>query len=116
MSEKYAPFKVKPTLLYDKDTYEIVAGEAYTNEDEKYFIRFNDNFIVFWVLANKPKCNDESVKSVLKEILDSDEWIYVEYGLNEQSLRALLMSFKGMGFRELGRIGHRYSWGFKTLF
>ncbi len=51
--------------------------------------------------ANKPKCNDESVKSVLKEILDSDEWIYVEYGLNEQSLRALLISFKGMGFREL---------------
>ncbi len=51
--------------------------------------------------ANKPKCNDKSVKSVLKEILDSDEWIYVEYGLNEQSLRALLMSFKGMEFREL---------------
>ena len=51
--------------------------------------------------TNKPKCNDESVKSVLKEILDSDEWIYVEYGLNEQSLRALLMSFEGMGFREL---------------
>ena len=50
MIEKYAPFKVKPTLLYDKDTYEIVAGEAYTNEDEKYFIRVNDNFIVFWVL------------------------------------------------------------------
>ena len=51
--------------------------------------------------TNKPKCNDESVKSVLKEILDSDEWIYVEYGLNEQSLRALLIRSGGMGLREL---------------
>lgn len=43
MSEKYAPFKVKPTLLYDKDTYEIVAGEAYTNEDKKFCIGLKSN-------------------------------------------------------------------------
>lgn len=43
MSEKYTPFKVKPTLLYNKDTYEIVVGEAYTNEDEKFCIGLKSN-------------------------------------------------------------------------
>lgn len=30
-------------------------------------------FLFSGCFTNKPKCNDESVKSVLKEILDSDE-------------------------------------------
>ncbi|TKX32672.1 hypothetical protein [Campylobacter aviculae] len=40
----------------------------------------------------KPKCDDEDVKLTLKSILDDDEWVYVEYGLNEQSLKALRMA------------------------
>lgn len=43
MSEKYAPFKAKPTLLYDEGTYKIVAGKAYTNEDEKFCIGLKSN-------------------------------------------------------------------------
>lgn len=36
MSEKYTPFEVEPTLFYEKDTYKIVAGKAYTNKDENF--------------------------------------------------------------------------------
>ncbi|MBZ7954389.1 hypothetical protein H2278_06005 [Campylobacter sp. W0018] len=43
MSEKYAPFETEPTLLYDKDTFKIVAGKAYTNKDEKFCIGLNSN-------------------------------------------------------------------------
>lgn len=47
----------------------------------------------------KPKCDDEDVKLTLKSILD-DEWVYVEYGLNDQSLRALRSSLNGMDIRD----------------
>ncbi|XAK34015.1 hypothetical protein AAID95_07585 [Campylobacter coli] len=40
ISEKYTPFELEPILLYDKDTYKIVAGKAYTNKDEKILYRF----------------------------------------------------------------------------
>ncbi|HEB7537062.1 TPA: hypothetical protein RZH73_000315 [Campylobacter coli] len=50
---------------------------------------------------NKPKCDDEDVKLTLKSILDDDEWVYVEYGLNEQSLRALRLSLNGMDIGDL---------------
>ncbi|HEG3306191.1 TPA: hypothetical protein SCZ64_001900 [Campylobacter jejuni] len=43
MSEKYAPFEVEPTLLYEKDTYKIVVGKAYTNKDEKFCIGLKSN-------------------------------------------------------------------------
>ncbi|HEB9999491.1 hypothetical protein M3N61_05160 [Campylobacter jejuni] len=44
-------------------------------------------FLFTGCFNNKPKCDDEDVKLTLKSILDNDEWVYVEYGLNEQSLR-----------------------------
>ncbi|MFQ6342388.1 hypothetical protein [Campylobacter sp. VTCC 70190] len=43
MSEKHTPFEVEPTLLYEKDTYKIVAGKAYTNKDEKFCIGLKSN-------------------------------------------------------------------------
>ncbi|MBS4236210.1 hypothetical protein CVU5213_07290 [Campylobacter vulpis] len=48
----------------------------------------------------KPKCDDENVQLTLKSILDDDEWIYVEYGLSEQSLKALRLSTNGMDIRD----------------
>ncbi|TBR79879.1 hypothetical protein DU474_02670 [Campylobacter novaezeelandiae] len=54
----------------------------------------------FW-FDTKPKCNDKVVLQILKEILDKDEWIYVEYGLDEKSLKALYLSLNGMDLREL---------------
>ncbi|EAL6285105.1 hypothetical protein DSU76_08565, partial [Campylobacter jejuni] len=51
-------------------------------------------FLFTGCFNNKPKCDDEDVKLTLKSILDNDEWVYVEYGLNEQSLRALRAHFK----------------------
>lgn len=30
-------------MLYDKDTYKIVAGKAYTNKDEKFCIGLKSN-------------------------------------------------------------------------
>ncbi|PPB65840.1 hypothetical protein [Campylobacter hyointestinalis] len=82
MSEKYAPFKVKPTLLYDKDTYEIVAGESYANEDEKFCIGLKSNgfpansYLIFPpqlsldllrnLLGEKGAKNDEIIKYIKK--------------------------------------------------
>ncbi|HDZ5086225.1 TPA: hypothetical protein RTH03_001557 [Campylobacter jejuni] len=43
MSEKYTPFEVESTLLYEKDTFKIVAGKAYTNKDEKFCIGLKSN-------------------------------------------------------------------------
>ncbi|WP_193558638.1 hypothetical protein [Campylobacter jejuni] len=40
-------------------------------------------FLFAGCFNNKPKCDDEDVKLTLKSILDDDEWVYVEYGLNE---------------------------------
>lgn len=74
-------------------------------------------FLFTGCFNNKPKCDDEDVKLTLKSILDNDEWVYVEYGLNEQSLRALRINSNGMdikGFR--GCIIYRYAWGFKGAF
>ncbi|EHK5076155.1 hypothetical protein I3H33_000732 [Campylobacter upsaliensis] len=48
----------------------------------------------------KPKCDDEDVQLTLKSILDDDEWVYVEYGLSEQSLKALRLSTNGMDIRD----------------
>ncbi|EAK1249744.1 MULTISPECIES: hypothetical protein [Campylobacter] len=52
---------------------------------------------------NKPKCDDEVVQLTLKSILD-DEWVYIEYGLSEQSLKALKISLNGMDIRDLEAI------------
>lgn len=54
----------------------------------------------FW-FSIKPKCNDKVVLQILKEILDKDEWIYVEYRLDEKSLKALYLSLNGIDLREL---------------
>ncbi|EKS4401642.1 hypothetical protein QB668_001130 [Campylobacter jejuni] len=58
-------------------------------------------FLFTGCFNNKPKCDDEDVKLALKSILDNDEWVYVEYGLNEQSLRALRINSNGMDIRDL---------------
>ncbi|WP_215483406.1 hypothetical protein, partial [Campylobacter jejuni] len=58
-------------------------------------------FLFTGCFNNKPKCDDEDVKLTLKSILDNDEWVYVEYGLNEQSLRALRINSNGMDIRDL---------------
>ena len=52
----------------------------------------------------KPKCDDEDVQLTLKSILDDDEWVYVEYGLSEQSLKALRLSTNGMDIRDFEAI------------
>ncbi|HEB7542519.1 TPA: hypothetical protein RZK30_000710 [Campylobacter coli] len=38
-----SPIELEPILLYDKDTYKIVAGKAYTNKDEKFCIGLKSN-------------------------------------------------------------------------
>lgn len=53
---------------------------------------------------NKPRCDDEVVQLTLKNILDDDGWVYVEYGLSEQSLKALKISLNGMDIRDLEAI------------
>ncbi|HEB7542227.1 TPA: hypothetical protein RZK36_001060 [Campylobacter coli] len=66
---------------------------------------------------NKPKCDDEDVKLTLKSILDDDEWVYVEHGLNEQSLRALRLSLNGMDIKGFGGcVIYRYTRSFKGAF
>ncbi|EMH3046333.1 hypothetical protein V6G57_001901 [Campylobacter jejuni] len=49
----------------------------------------------------KPKCNDKVVLQILKEILDKDEWVYVEYGLDEKSLKAIYLNLNGMDLRDI---------------
>ncbi|EKE1150614.1 hypothetical protein OTG25_000923 [Campylobacter jejuni] len=66
MSEKYTPFEVEPTLLYDKDTYQIVAGKAYTNKDEKFCIDLKSNgFLINSYLIFPPQLNLDLLKSLL---------------------------------------------------
>ncbi|RTJ40009.1 hypothetical protein [Campylobacter jejuni] len=68
MSEKYTPFEVKPTLFYEKDTYKIVAGKAYTNKDEKFCIGLKSNgFPVNSYLIFPPQLNLDLLKSLLGE-------------------------------------------------
>ncbi|EAL7804233.1 MULTISPECIES: hypothetical protein [Campylobacter] len=68
MSEKYTPFEVEPTLLYEKDTYKIVAGKAYTNKDEKFCIGLKSNgFPVNSYLIFPPQLNLDLLKSLLGE-------------------------------------------------
>lgn len=66
MSEKYAPFEVEPTLLYEKDTYEIVAGKAYTNKDEKFCIGLKSNgFPINSYLIFPPQLNLDLLRNLL---------------------------------------------------
>ncbi|HEB9324808.1 TPA: hypothetical protein RZK34_000711 [Campylobacter jejuni] len=68
MSEKYTPFEVKPALLYEKDTYKIVAGKAYTNKDEKFYIGLKSNgFPINSYLIFPPQLNLDLLKSLLGE-------------------------------------------------
>ena len=60
---------------------------------------------------SKPKCNDEDVLLTLKQILDNDKWIYVEYGLTDQSLRALQLNLNGMDLRDLEAVASADSSG-----
>lgn len=53
----------------------------------------------------KPKCNDVDVTLTLKSILDDDKWAYVEYGLDEQSLKTLRLVYNGLDLRDLEAIG-----------
>lgn len=65
MSEKYTPFEVESTLLYEKDTYKIVAGKAYTNKDEKFCIGLKSNgFPINSYLIFPPQLNLDLLKSL----------------------------------------------------
>ncbi|TKX34519.1 hypothetical protein [Campylobacter taeniopygiae] len=48
----------------------------------------------------KSKCNDENVKLALKNILYDNGWVYVECGLNEQSLKILKLAL-GVNIRDI---------------
>ncbi|EAL2829648.1 hypothetical protein A0Z62_00900 [Campylobacter lari] len=43
MNEKHAPFETEPTLIYEKNTFKIVAGKTYTNKHEKFCIGLKSN-------------------------------------------------------------------------
>ncbi|MBZ7954390.1 hypothetical protein H2278_06010 [Campylobacter sp. W0018] len=70
---------------------------------KKVFLSLLSALLFFGCFDTKPKCDDEDVKLTLKSILDDDEWVYVEYGLNEQSLKTLRMisASKGMDIRDI---------------
>lgn len=72
-------------------------------------------FLFTGCFNNKPKCDDEDVKFTLKSILD-DEWVYIEYGLDEQSLRTLRINSNGMDIRDLEAALSTDTLGFKGAF
>ncbi|AJC90163.1 hypothetical protein CSUB8523_0262 [Campylobacter subantarcticus LMG 24377] len=43
MNEKHTPFETEPTLIYEKNTFKIVARKTYTNKDEKFCIGLKSN-------------------------------------------------------------------------
>ena len=66
MNEKYAPFELEPTLLYDKDTYKIVAGKSYANKDEKFVIGLKSNgFPTNSYLIFPPQLNLDLLRNLL---------------------------------------------------
>ncbi|HEB7544108.1 TPA: hypothetical protein RZH69_000891 [Campylobacter coli] len=66
ISEKYTPFELESILLYDKDTYKIVAGKAYTNKDEKFCIGLESNgFPINFYLIFPPQFNLELLRILL---------------------------------------------------
>lgn len=66
ISEKYTPFELEPILLYDKDTYKIVAGKACTNKDEKFCIGLKSNgFSANSYLIFPPQFNLELLRILL---------------------------------------------------
>ena len=68
MSEKYTPFELESILLYEKDTYKIVAGKAYTNKDEKFCIGLKSNgFPINSYLIFPRQLNLDLLKSLLRQ-------------------------------------------------
>lgn len=68
MSEKYTPFELESILLYEKDTYKIIAGKAYTNKDEKFCIGLKSNgFPINSYLIFPPQLNLDLLKSLLRQ-------------------------------------------------
>lgn len=68
MSEKYTPFELESILLYEKDTYKIVAGKAYINKDEKFCIGLKSNgFPINSYLIFLPQLNLDLLKSLLRQ-------------------------------------------------
>ncbi|MBS4236209.1 hypothetical protein CVU5213_07295 [Campylobacter vulpis] len=66
MNEKYAPFELEPTLLYDRDTYKIVAGKSYANKDEKFVIGLKSNgFPTNSYLIFPPQLNLDLLRNLL---------------------------------------------------
>ncbi|MCR2062456.1 hypothetical protein [Campylobacter helveticus] len=66
MNEKYAPFELEPTLLYDKDTYKIVAGKSYANKDERFVIGLKSNgFPTNSYLIFPPQLNLDLLRNLL---------------------------------------------------
>lgn len=76
MSEKHTPFETEPTLLYEKDTFKIVAGKAYTNKDEKFCIGLKSNgFPINSYLIFPPQLNLSLLKNLLGEVGANDDEI-----------------------------------------
>ena len=46
-------------------------------------------FLLSGCFSSKPKCDNEDVLLTLKQILNNDEWVYIEYGLTKQSLQSI---------------------------
>lgn len=68
MSEKYTPFELESILLYEKDTYKIIAEKAYTNKDEKFCIGLKSNgFPINSYLIFPPQLNLDLLKSLLRQ-------------------------------------------------
>lgn len=66
MNEKYAPFELEPTLLYDKDTYKIVVGKSYANKDENFVIGLKSNgFPTNSYLIFPPQLNLDLLRNLL---------------------------------------------------
>lgn len=67
----------------------------------KIFIAFLLSFSLFFTACfdSSPKCDDETVKSLVFDILEENEWFYLESGLSEDSLRSLMIAWNGMDLR-----------------
>lgn len=80
---------------------------------KKYILSFLMGFVFLGCFEMKPKCNDVDVTLTLKSILDDDKWAYVEYGLDEQSLKTLrlIFDYNGIDLRDLEAIVNTDSLG-----
>ncbi|ARJ57167.1 hypothetical protein [Campylobacter cuniculorum] len=86
MNENYKPFKQEPKIIYERDSFKIVVGQACTNEDEKFCIGLRANafpnkaYVIFMpqlslnflksLLGEEGSDNEELIKAI-KEMIES---------------------------------------------